>query len=577
MENVENVENTVEAKCKLDPEFNWEITVDNSEERITEKEQFVKDLETFNSITNSLSTPEEKVQIIIDFYDNIIPDAIWNEYMQKYFKTKLAKNFNINTQRKLTLINYEIGESKKSLNDVRYMTSTCERSTAWLINEDKNFANEKPEVLSFFKTKLYSATAKIQEEKVQIPFFDIGSTLRLMCTELPYIYEYCFYKVYGYLHRKVIRSRDMVNLIEKEPSFAMGIVRYRNSEEFGNNPAWNLVIRNHTVVKDIGYFSVSSYGKYIGNIWVDPAFRRKGVMDSMFKYIKNNILPKEDFLFIATKNPTVMKALSSFKTKYIGKDLPYISSNAPYELKQKLARNYLETIFCLAHDKIPSNEVIFNTLNNNEILFTEESFPYLLSDGEKPGGEQFINMMNKNGLSRLKYICTTNDKNIVPEYYNFYSSDFKNHSNTHIVFELDNNIYLYPYFDGELLVPLNAITSIAHRIEEFKIDVLFNGDETIVIKHTNKEDKIIFRGKLLDNTIGKNQIQLFFEYIQYGIERVQVEEFYTLRKEEHYAINRDGYHAIEIDGNQVKFVSNIDTQVVVYKNIEEVIKNFPIN
>lgn len=159
-ENNENNENNLEdVVCMANPEFtpdgfSWEITSSNDESIEAEKEQFKKDVETFKSVTAALGTPEEKVPFILDFYDSIVPDSIWNEMMEKYFKTKLQKNLNINSQRKLTLINYEIGVSKKPLNDVRYMTSNCERSTGWLINEDKNFANEKPEILSFFKTQM---------------------------------------------------------------------------------------------------------------------------------------------------------------------------------------------------------------------------------------------------------------------------------------------------------------------------------------------------------------------------------------------------------------------------------------
>lgn len=571
-ENNENNENNLEdAVCMANPEFtpdgfSWEITSSNDESIEAEKEQFKKDVETFKSVTAALGTPEEKVPFILDFYDSIVPDSIWNEMMEKYFKTKLQKNLNINSQRKLTLINYEIGESKKSLNDVRYMTSNCERSTGWLINEDKNFANEKPEILSFFKTKMYSVVAKVTEEKVQIPFFNIGATLRLMEYDLPFLYEYCFYKTFGYLHRKVIRSKEMVPLLESDPSLLMGIVRYRNSEIFGNNPAWNLVIRNHTIVKDIGYFTVSSYSKYIGNIWVDPAFRRQGILGAMFKYIKSKLLPKEDFLFVATKNPTVVKALNDFNLKYIGKSLPYISENASYELKSKLNKNYLETIFCIAHDQMPSNELIHSRLNDINMLYTRDSFPLLTPPNDSiPEGihlmdalKEFPCMVN----NPIKVICKTNDINVVPEYYNFYSSNFRNHSNTHIVYELNRVKYTYPCFDNEELFPVGDIHIISKKIEDFRIDVLFNGDETIVIKHTNQMDKVIFRGKLIDATISKIQIKSFFEHIQYGIERIKIDSY---------------YHAVEIINNEVKFVYDTDTSIVAYKNIEEVIKNFPIN
>ena len=568
--NANNENNLEDVVGMVDPEFtpdgfSWEITSSDEEARENEKEQFKIELDRFKAVTDAIMVPEDKLPFIIDFYDNIISDNIWNEYMEKHFKTKLQKNLNLNSQRKLKLISYEIGESKKSLNDVRYMTSSCERSTGWLINEDKNFANEKPEILSFFKTKMYAVVAKVTEEKVQIPFFDIGATLRWMEHDLPYLYEYCFYKTFGYLHRKVIRSRDMVNLIESDPSLLMGIVRYRNSEIFGNNPAWNLVIRNHTIVKDIGYFTVSAYSKYVGNIWVDPAFRRQGILGAMFKYIKTKILQKENFLFVATKNPTVVKALNDFNVKYIGKGLPYISDNASYELKAKLNKNYLESIFCIAYDKIPSNEIIWSKLNDNNMLYTRDSFPLLTPPNDNiPDGIHLMDALKEFPCienNPIKVICKTNDVNVVPEYYNFYSSNFKNHSNTHIVYELNRVKYTYPCFDNEELFPIGDIHIISKKIEDFRIDVLFNGEETIVIKHTNTSDKVIFRGKLIDANIGKKQIQLFFEYIQYGIERIKLDIY---------------YHAVEIIDNNIKFVYDSDANIIIYKNIEEVIKNFSI-
>ena len=114
MEN--NLDNAV---CMANPEeFNWNITSSNDEALEVEREQFKSNLETFKSVISALSTPEDKVPFILDFYDNIIPDTIWNEIMEKHFQTKLKKNLNLNSQRKLNLINYEIGASKKSLNDV---------------------------------------------------------------------------------------------------------------------------------------------------------------------------------------------------------------------------------------------------------------------------------------------------------------------------------------------------------------------------------------------------------------------------------------------------------------------------
>ena len=277
-------------------------------------------------------------------------------------------------------------------------------------------------------------------------------------------------------------------------------------------------------------------------------------------------LPKEDFLFVATKNPTVVKALNDFNVKYIGKSLPYISENASYELKSKLNKNYLETIFCIAHDQMPSNELIHSRLNDINMLYTRDSFPLLTPPNDSiPEGihlmdalKEFPCMVN----NPIKVICKTNDINVVPEYYNFYSSNFRNHSNTHIVYELNRVKYTYPCFDNEELFPVGDIHIISKKIEDFRIDVLFNGDETIVIKHTNQMDKVIFRGKLIDATISKIQIKLFFEHIQYGIERIKIDSY---------------YHAVEIINNEVKFVYDTDTSIVAYKNIEEVIKNFSIN
>lgn len=563
--------NMEEAVVMADPNFNkddfsWEITSTDEEAGIKEETEFKENLETFKNIVDGLDTPEDRVPFILDFYDNVIPDTIWNKYMEQFFKTKIPKNINMNSQRKLTLIDYSITKSAKSLNDVRYKTSNCERSTAWLINEDANFANEKPEILSFFKVNLYAATAKIQEEKVQIPFHDIGSTLKEMETKLPYIHNYCFYKIFGYLDRKVIRCKGVEKIMESDPAFAMGVVRYRNSETFGNLPAWNAIIRTKTIIKDIGYFTVSSYTKYIGNIWVDPSFRRKGIMEAMFKFIKHTVLPVEDFLFISTKNPTVLAGLSLFNSKFIGKDIPYISDNAPYQLKQKLNQNYLENVYCIAHKEMPSNEKIHTSLNGKELLYSRDSFPLVNEpNNDIPSGihlmdalKEFPCMVN----NPIKVICKTNDVNVVPEYYNYYSPTFKNHSNTHIVYELNRVKYTYPCFDNEELFPVGDIHIISKKIEDFRIDVLFNGDETIVIKHVNNNDKILFRGKLTDANIGKEQIKTFFEYIQYGIERVKLDSY---------------YHAVEIINNEVKFLYTTDTSIVIYKNIEEVIKNFSIN
>ena len=104
--NANNENNLEDVVGMVDPEFtpdgfSWEITSSDEEARENEKEQFKIELNRFKAVTDAIMVPEDKLPFIIDFYDTIISDNIWNEYMEKHFKTKLQKNLNLNSQRKL--------------------------------------------------------------------------------------------------------------------------------------------------------------------------------------------------------------------------------------------------------------------------------------------------------------------------------------------------------------------------------------------------------------------------------------------------------------------------------------------
>lgn len=614
--------------CTLQNPF--ELTTESGDDNIHEIEEVVafnrKYHDQFKPILNSIQNPEDRIQLIKSFY-NTIPNKVWNELLNGVFKTDSNKCLDRFAKQYHKIISYDIKqEPTLSLSEVRYKTSVCERSKAWLIQEDTSFSNDKPEVLSQLKYNMYVVKAKIEEETIQIPFIPILDAIKSMDQTYNGMFEYIFSNS-DIDDLKIIRKKGIgQKKLENDNNILFGILRYRDDKVFKNNLAWNTIVRSRIKCEDIGYFTYGEYTRFIGNIWVDPRFRRNGVGKAIMDYITNKLLPKAGFIYINSKTPEMIKLIRAqekfdydrdeYKVRIdnIGLSLPYqfnLDNSNVGNPNTKGLNSYIENMFVLSWY---GNEDYIKDLKHNmhsetlkSMLFNENFFPSIKIGDEQvqfvdrniPTAEElyivtrsWYNKENENQpKTKINIIGYTNDKNIIPGYYNYYTEQdeyFK-----HLVYEYDNEIYLYPCHKDKLHfgIPLQDIRTISIK-PEYDYEIYYTNDEVVFITKTwnnkciePKIDRIIldedFNGRFTETEISKADNN--FRFIQFlnfmatlkttGIERV----FDSYPMDTRYGKNLrsklkiDDFTPIEFNKNtlEVKFQSN-DGSFTTTRSIKEI-------
>ena len=595
------------------------LTTDSGDDAIEELNQIANfgiEQDKFKAILNSIQNPDDRKALIVNFYNNI-PDKLWNDIMYQAFKTVKTLNFEANQLKKQNLIDFDIKEELgNNLNEIRYKTSSCERSKAWQISEDSTFGDVKPEVLNIFKDIQYTVKGKVEEETIKIPYQTIIDNLKNIDSKMPGFFEYLFIisdPEERYNNLKLIKQKGVgAKSLESNLFLLFGILRYRNDKNYNNSLVWNSVIKSKITTKDIGYFTVSHQARFLGNVWVDPEFRGKGIAKTILKYVTDKILPKLGYIYVMSKTPAMLKLLDNleefdykldtykYQTHKIGKTLPYTFPGVTQTGgSRKGLDNYIENLYVIDN----GNENFIHDLKRNShtervktILFNEEFYPTMgLSDRKVEFVDQEIPTMEELHLvtrqwytgnqnqpeTKIKIIGYTNDKNVIPSYYNYYTEQddyFK-----HLVYEYESEIYLYPCHDNKLHfgLPLQDIRTISKKVN-FDYEIYYTPTNTVFeIKYPI--NKVIVLGedftKDEENLGTKNfRMMQFIRFIMdsylYGIENSFIG---ILNNERHKTKINDkfkidnltpiGFDQKTLD---VKFESK-DKSFTLTKNIKEII------
>lgn len=595
------------------------FSTDSGDEAIEELNQianFEIEQDKFKSIINSIQNPEDRKALIVNFY-NKIPNKVWNDIMYQVFKTVKTLNFEANQLIKQNLIDYAIREETvNNLNDIRYKTSSCERSKAWQINEDASFGSLKPEVLGIFRDFQYTVKAKVEEETIKIPYQTIIDNIKIIDSKMPGFFEYLFIisdPEGRYNDLRLIKQKGIgAKALENNLFLLFGILRYRNDKDFNDSLVWNSVIRSKISTKDIGYFTVCFQSRYLGNIWVDPEFRGKGIAKAMLKFVTDKLLPKLGYIYVMSKTPAMLKLLDNleefdykmdtykYQTHKIGKALPYTFPGVTQTGGSRKGLDYhVENLYVIDNG---NEEFIHDLKRNNHtervktILFDEDFYSTMsLSDRniqfvdlEIPTMEElflvtrqwYIGNQNQ-PETKIKIIGYTNDKNVIPGYYNYYNEQddyFK-----HLVYEYDGETYLYPCHDNKLHfgLPMQDIRTVSKKLD-FDYEIYYTPTNTLVeIKYPI--NKVIILGedftKDEEKLYTKNfKILQFMRFITdsylYGIENsfnsILNNERYRTKINDKFKIN--DLTPIDFDTKtlDVKFESK-DKTFTLTKNIKEII------
>lgn len=621
----------------------FDLTTDSGDDKIKTFEAITefenKYHSHFKKILESVQNPDDRIALIQSFYDTM-PDEVWNDLMVKSFRTNPNKCLDRFVKQKHRILSYDIKkEAGTTLSDVRYKTSVCERSKAWLIQEDTSFSGDKPEVLAQMKYNMYTVKAKIEEETIQIPFNDIIATLKMMDGLYNGIFEYMFISA-DLSDLKASNSSNPYRILrmkgngpkklEENNQIIFGVLRFRNDKVHGNNLVWNTIVKSRVKCEDIGFFTYGEYTKFIGNIWVDPRFRKYGIGKTIMDYITSKLLPKAGYIYINSKTPEMIKLIEAqdkFDHKHddykvrvhkIGKSLPYqfVSETMnPAKSHLKGLDSYIESMYVLSwysnQDFIKDLKSRFETETLKSMLFCEDFFPSICIGNDKvqyvendiPTAEE-LHLVTRSWYAgsenqtktKIKIIGYTSDKNVVPGYYNYYTEQdeyFK-----HLVFEYKDETYLYPCHDGELHfgIPFQDIRTISTQIS-YDIDIHYTNDEVLFITHTSKIssnktfDKITtvitldndFNSKYPDYDGEENATSNNFRMVQFidfmhaygttGIENV----FKRYSPETRYGknlrakFNIDDFTPVSFDSRtlQVKFESK-DKTFTTEKNLKEI-------
>lgn len=552
-------------------DFDWEVKTEIDKEELLKNEEkafekFEEDYKKLNELIKNINQEEEKIVLYMNYFSNI-EDIVWNKLLKKFFSTNLEKNLINNYDRNEELLNFKIVQDLNcALYDEKYKTSTLEKYNAWKISEDIDFSSGKPEVMNFFGANFYQVRGQISRDVVKIPFVDIFNKLKLMDNKYPGILLFIFNSVIYSKYNKLITLKDIklngVEYLQNYKEILLMILRYRNDYIFNFSFAWNINISKKIETKDIGYFSIDSISKIIGNIWVSEKFRNIGIGTEIFNYIKTKILPKEKFLFIQTKNEIIenhLRKLESEKINLIeiGMALSYGNEIDPI-YKKEILKN--EKTYVLTFD---NNQEYIERLNIgnlfNNISYSFETYPLLENKfkNELFSSEKLYEKLTWKRIDtiedKLKVLNITNDINILPEQLNTFTN--KKIQVSGRVIEMENEYYLLPMYDNKYYIPFSTDLRLnLVKLEKPFITILETSNEWIILLKFEFESKHYIYSK--ERKFRREDLEKLFNRYHIGVENI---------------FKNDGdFKPIEIDYNilEIKFkIENITTN----KKFEEIL------
>lgn len=405
------------------------------------------------------STYEDTMIIATEFYSKI-NSSVYNSILYRMFKTEKNKGFFQNQTMNHKILDFKIAPSTKEFHEVVYKTASSERKDAISVIEDETFSNMKPELITnFTEFKLYGFFCKYVEETTEVPFTEIFEKFKEVSKYFPYFLDYIVSNSeIETIH--LSKQLDLKTFLSLDNIIKLKIVlniRYREDDEFQNDHAWNIKIKEKMKIQEVGYFSISGKNGIIGNFFIENKFRKHGMARAGLEYIKKEILPKNEYLIITTKHDSMKKIIEDLNGLFIGRTLPYISD-------KDTDRNEFVYVFSNetssgnTNKSITSNQLVkILEQNVKDLAITPEMFQLISNNVINKNIPEELNNLRphhlyslfknyQNGLTNEFYtiIGVTQDQSVTPRYRNRFTEVDVTYP--HLVFKHDKTgtVLFYP-------------------------------------------------------------------------------------------------------------------------------------
>ncbi len=435
--------------------FNPEMFNARLKEEVPFSDKLKQQIDLIKMFESTKCSFEDLMVLVSHTYDNM-EEETFNQLLFKTFKTNPKLNVFKNMDMEVSLISWNIGESKTPFQEIKYKTVTSEKADAYKIIEDKTFACTRPEIVeSLTNFKIYELRARFTEEVTKVPYYDILEKLKSLNKSLPYFFEYVVTKVLGL--RQDIKLNQLMKLSEKTLFDILCWLNYRNDKDHKNDLAWNVDIKQKTKVDAIGYFTISDKNGVIANFFIDDRFRGLGLANQMLAYIDEKLLPNNDYLLITTKHPAMKKAIVNIGGKYVGKCLPYIETN-----NTSCPTDKNEFIYALLNKKkYPTQDIPFAILMDLDSWKNSPEFSSIIYDKfadkliKKPDCGllemdtiQVYNDWITPQSENIIILGVTNDASVLPEYFDPFTNTKMIYPHLVVLDTITNDVWMYP-LNGE--------------------------------------------------------------------------------------------------------------------------------
>mgnify|MGYP003586112346 CR=1 FL=1 len=483
---------------------NETITVDNSEQEQKDWESFLTNYEGYNKIVSSFDDINDLIPFAHRFYSNNLNPTVWNRILKETFQTKPSPKFYEHSKRKESLIDYRIQPSRERFDQIRFKTSQIERSLSHYLEDDITFSCDKPELLNAMGYQVYEVNASVLNESIVIPVNKIVETIR----NFPYtgllVYLLLNNNIPSNEVKDTLKTNNLTKLINTNLKFCLSL-SYVNDSFYGNETAWNPIIKEYKSNENIGYFTVGGTSRMIGNVWVDPRFRGKGIATAIFQYLKKVAAGKDEAYIVTTKTEHMKAIFKKLGFKYVGNTYAYINDNYPYELKKHIKKNYIEEVYVITNKHMESVDyyMLCNAkMGYDEVLFTSEILNF-------SSNAAVIDMFTRDGFQFIGYT----DANIYSTgYYNYYIEKDNTYPSmlfTHSESENPNEVIEYPLFNGILLSPENhrAIMKPINKLNFLVTNQNF--DDTLDLHIGFTDGNSLFKSIQVIKNIYMNKVEIY--------------------------------------------------------------------
>ena len=499
MENLDQIP-TVETTISVEEFLAKGITSDTSEQDQIDWDFFQKGYEGFEKLIDNDMSIFQSYSIAHAFYSKHLNQYTWNRILKEMFQTKQRPMLHDHTKRVECLIDYKIQKSRERFDTIRYKTSIIEGQLSQYLNDDINFGEDKQELLEAMEYHVYEVRANILNESIKIPVNKIVEALRNCKYKLFIPYLLLRYGVNINEIPGILKTSELTKFINSNFRFCLQL-QYEDDVEFENNCAWNPIVGDYRTSEIIGYFTTGFSSRIIGNVWIDPRFRGRGIATKIFEYIKNNIAKKEPYI-VTTKNDNMKKIFKKLDFKYVGNTGSYIGDNYPNELKAKINSNYMEEVYVISNK--PMENIDYYMLCNAKlgyeaVLYTTEILNY-------DSDEAVVNTFIQDGFQFIGYTKPSIYSN---RYYNYYTEKDDVYPTMLFTHPESDSILEYPMFNGILISPDNhrAIMRKQNTLD-FLVTPL-NFDDTLDLHIGLKDGNGLVKSIQVIKNIYMNKVEIY--------------------------------------------------------------------